>query len=401
MQKLKTILLLLSISLTACAQNPFKTLSDSLAKAYLQNKPGSLVIGIFDNGRQKIFYYGETSKGNKQTPDSGSIFELGEITETFTSVLYAEMSVKGIVKMDEKLQDMLPVNVPAPVYHEIICKKADDASQLGQMQEQKANVKIDFTPYVCFPDPSSKPQYLILCDLATHTTGLPAYPSNLKKNKSNPYGGYQTEDLYTYLKNHNFSKPLGYDYEYSATGMALLGHALSLKMQTGFDTLLTDRILVPLKMTDTEIILSEQNKSRLVTGYNRKGREASPWVYDVLAPSGGLHSTPSDMMKFLSANLNKEKNDYVNILDYTHNARLRLTDKKEDTEIALGWKINSLGAEHNRVVWQQGSTGGYSAYIGFVETNHTGVFVLSSVSKNVDFIGLKILQKLSREKMND
>jgi len=76
-----------------------------------------------------------------------------------------------------------------------------------------------------------------------------------------------------------------------------------------------------------------------------------------------------------------------------------LSGKRKDTEIALGWKINSLGAAEKRVIWQEGFTGGFSSYIGFVETNHTGVVILSSVSKNANSTGVEILKKLSRDKL--
>ncbi|HKR06653.1 MAG TPA: serine hydrolase [Bacteroidia bacterium] len=393
MKKIKSIFLFTCITIFVNAQNSFQPFVDSLAKTYLEEYSGALVIGIHDNGKEKIFYY-----GNNQKPDSNSIFELGGITETFTSVLLADMSVKGDVKMDEKLQDFLPVTVPAPVYQKIICEKAADPSQDRQKGEHD-NLRINFTPFVCFPDPSSKPQFIILCDLATHTTGLPEYPYNLKNYKNVPFANYKKEDLYDFIKEYRFDKPLGYDYKHSYVGVAFLGHALALKTKTEFDTLITERIFTSLQMSDTRIHLSQKQQKRLLSGYDRYGNKIPNWNYDVLAPAGGMHSTINDMMKFLRANISSKKDSLSNILDYTHNARLKLGGKRKDTEISLGWKINSLGADEKRVVWQEGSTGGFSSYIGFVETNHTGVVILSSVSKNVNSISVEILKKLAREKL--
>ncbi|MBK6837380.1 MAG: hypothetical protein IPG90_03105 [Bacteroidetes bacterium] len=65
-------------------------------------------------------------------------------------------------------------------------------------------------------------------------------------------------------------------------------------------------------------------------------------------------------------------------------------------EIALGWKISPLGIEQQRIVWQGGSTGGFASYIGFVETSHTGVVILSNCSVPVDDFGKKILQMMNR-----
>lgn len=396
----KKFLTLLFVFLTGIlhAQNSLQPLIDSLAKAYLQNNSGTLVIGLHDNGKEKIYYYGETAKGNNQLPDSNSIFELGGVTETFTSILFADMSLKGIIKMDEKLQDFLPVNVPAPVYQKIICQKADDAAQLRPMAEHD-NIRINFTPFVCFPDPSEKPQFIILCDLATHTTGLPQYPTNLKRIKNNPYANYTKENLYDFIKDYRFDKPIGYDYNHSEVGITLLGNALVEKTKTEFDTLLTDRILTELKMTDTRIHLSEKQMQRLLSGHDKNGNLVAHWTYDVMAPSGGLHSSINDMMKFLAVNVSKQKDYYSNLMDYTHNPRLKLDVKSTGTEIALGWKINSLDTDEKRLVWQDGITGGFSSYIGFIETNHTGVVILSAVSKKVNSIGIEILKKLSQEKL--
>src|SRR6185295_1212835 len=145
------------------------------------------------------------------------------------------------------------------------------------------NLRINFTPFVCFPDPSSKPQFIILCDLATHTTGLPENPYNLKKYKTDPFANYTKDDLYEFIKEYRFDEPLGYDYNHSFVGIALLGHALALKTKTDFDTLITERIFTPLQMTDTRIHLSAAQQLRLLRGHDKDGNETGSWNYDILA----------------------------------------------------------------------------------------------------------------------
>lgn len=401
MKRYLILIIVILITDSSNGQDRFKELADSLANSYLKNLNGSLVIGVRDHDSERIFYYGETDGKSKQSPAGNSIYELGEVSQVFTCLLFAEMATNGIVNMDEKLQDFLPVSIPAPVYQKIVCQRMEEASQLKQMGEHE-NVRINFTPYVCFPDPSSKPQHIILCDLATHTTGLPEYPYNLdrKKNVNSPFENYSKEDLYNFLKEFQFDKPLGYDYKYSATGIALLGHAMSVKAKKDFNTLISDRVFDKMQMSDTRVLLSEIQNKHLVQGHDKNGKIVGPWNYDIMAPAGGFHSTPLDMMKFLTANISVKKDSIAYLLDYTHNARLKLTDKKRaGMEIALGWKVNPLGVEEKRVVWQDGSTGGFSSYIGFVETNHTGVFVLSSVSKSVNNIALEVLKRLAVEKL--
>ena len=122
MKKYLFFFFLLFVSSRLLGQDHLQHLVDSMAHAYLQNHAGELAIGIHDNDKEKIFYYG--AKGSS-LPDSNSIFEIGSITETFTSVLFADLAIKGAVKIDDPLQNYLPVDVPSPVYQQMICKAAD------------------------------------------------------------------------------------------------------------------------------------------------------------------------------------------------------------------------------------------------------------------------------------
>jgi D-alanyl-D-alanine-carboxypeptidase/D-alanyl-D-alanine-endopeptidase len=390
-------------SIRGSAQQGIQHFVDSLANRYLLHHPGALTIGINDNGKTKYFYYGETVKGNHQLPDSNSIFEIGSITETFTCILFADLTTKGFIGMDDPLQKFLPVQVPSPVYQKMVCRPSDKTSDPNPLpSNQEAFMKVLYTPYTCVPDSSVKPQPILLCYLATHTSGLPEFPGNLnrKKNKDNPYSSYSINQLYDYLKDYHLENPIGFDYNYSSMGIALLGQVLSSKMKYRFDTLLTKRILVPLNMMNTCFSMSDSQKKNFLGGYDEKGNTAQHWTYDVMAPSGALCSTVSDMMKFLSANAGKNKTSFSDLLDFTHNPRLKLTgNKKADMEIALGWKVIPSGYEGKKIVFQSGKTGGYASYIGFIETSHTGVVILSSVSKEVNDIGFQILRALEKEKL--
>ncbi len=390
------------ISLNVYATLPGKWVVDSLAKAYLSNHAGALVIGIRVNGKEQIYYYGETSVGNHKLPDSTSIFELGQLTESFTCALYADMCLKGIIKSDDKLQDFLPVDIPSPVYQNIICKPVDEMH--NNMFNERERYQVNYTPYVCFPDPSSRPQQILLCDLGTHTTGLPDYPDNLKfkKDKQDPFANYSKINLYDFLKKYRFNNPVGYDYKHSHLGIVLLSHALVLKAQKDYDSLLMERILNPTQLLDTRLKLSNEQQTRLLTGYSKNNKVAPYWNFDVFGPALGLHSTASDMMKYLRLNISNDQNYFTNLMDYSHNARIQLTDDKlTGSEIGLGWKIDLLLPE-KKVIWQSGSTSGFSAYMGFVETSRSGVFVLSSSAKDVNELGKSILSAIEVEqsKMN-
>jgi serine-type D-Ala-D-Ala carboxypeptidase/endopeptidase len=367
--------------------------------SYLKKQSGALIIGIYDNGKETFYTYGETVRGNNTKPDINAIFEIGNITETFTCLLFADMSVRGIMHNDDQLQKYLPVNVPSPVYQPLICKPMDTNKDQIHGYRDDDNMSVKISPYTCSPDSSFKPQPILLCYLSVHTSGLPDLPFNFhKKNNANPYADYNTEDLYDFLRSYRLTDPIGFDYKHSELGIALLGKAISLNAKKDYESILVESILDSMKMNDTRIILSANQQGRFLNGYDSKGKTAINRTYDVFAPVAGLHSSATDMMKFLSANLTMKKNYYSNILDYTHNARLTPGGiANDELEIAMGWKISRINKEAKPIVWQSGLTGGFSSYIGFVETSHTGVIILSSQSKNVNEIGEQILHFMNPE----
>jgi len=398
---LKKLLILAIIFLSKFSVNSqtgIEIFSNKLASQYLGNRPGALVIGVYNNGVQQIFYYGETELHNGKKPDSTSVFELGSLTETFTSLLYADQVIKGKINEDDKLSNFLPVDVPAPVYQHVICEPYKTETGLYD-NGSGDNMQLKFTPYICKPDTSTEPQPILLCYLSTHTSGLPDKPFNFhKKEKSNPYADYSTEDMYEFLRGYSMIQPIGFEYKHSEIGVAVLGKALSLKSGKDFETLLIENLLDRMQMNDTRIKLSEEMNKKFLSGYTQKGNPAPRWTGDVYAPVIGLHSTPGDMMKFLSLNISLNKSSVTNLLDYTHNPRIKSGKLAEPgIEVGLGWRINPATEQYSSVVWQSGLTGGFASYIGFNEAEHVGVFVLSSVSEDVNDIGLKILHSFKVE----
>ncbi len=386
---------LLLASRSIYGQVNLNVLVDSLAKVYLKDKAGALVIGIKDNDKEKLFFYGEITKDNNQKPDSNSIFEIGSISETFTCIVYADLNLKGIIKGDDKLQKYLPVEISVPVYQEIVCKPVPPPEA---PYDEHGYSHLSFTPLVCFPDPKSKPQEIMLCDLAIHTTGLPEFPHNFYTSKSGYPSAFSKDELYSFIKKFRFTEPIGYDYHYSPLGIGILAHALTVKTRNSFDELMRESFGDSLQMNHTWLQAANDTSMHTITGYNKNNLPVAETDYTILSPAYGFKSSPGDMLKFLSANITQKKNYITGILDYTHNGRIKLSSKtKKESEIALGWKIDDLNYK-NRMVWQDGATNGFASYIGFVETIHFGVIILSSNNSSVTKLGEEILNAMSWQK---
>lgn len=366
---------------------------DSLANVYLSStKENSLLIGINVFGKEKIYRYANTGS---VLPADSSVFEIGQVTQVFTSALYAQMTIRGIIRADEKLENFLPVTVPSPEYQNIICSPVikDVRVPIGQ------NIfrEYEYTGFVCKPEPGSQPQPILLCYLSTHTSGLPDKPGNLRSPKSNPYAKYNKEDLYEFLRSYSIPKKIGFDFQYSNLGVALLGHAMELKANRSYEDLIVDSICSPLGMTDTRVTFYGNELYRM-KGHSKDGAIVPFWTYDVLAPSGGLHSTGRDMMKFLASNLGTTPSSLKDMLDYTHNPRIVFTSSEMGkASVGLNWFISPLKNDKGNFVWQSGMTGGFASYIGFVETSKRGVLILSNASVPVEETGRLILEELEKE----
>jgi beta-lactamase class C len=149
-------------------------------------------------------------------------------------------------------------------------------------------------------------------------------------------------------------------------------------------------------MKNTSLVMDGKSTGRLLSGHNAKGKEADHWLSDIMTPAVGLISNMDDMMKFLSANTGISNTEIKNILDYTHNPRIRFNSKKYGTmEAALGWLVSPLEKGNMKYVWQEGITEGFSSFIGFVETSKTGVVILSNSAVPVAELEKKILEKVN------
>ena len=152
----------------------------------------AIVVGFVDPNGIRKFSFGNMSKAHNIPVNENTLFDIGSITKTFTTLLLADMVDRGIVKLTDPIEKYLPTSVKVPEF---------------------------------------KGHKITLEDLATHTSGLPFLPSNIWV--SNKVGvinsNYTTNQLYTAISNFTLTREPGSKFQYSDLGLGLLGHVLSLK----------------------------------------------------------------------------------------------------------------------------------------------------------------------------
>jgi len=299
---------------------------------------GGMVIAIIDPAQKATeFVSFGRGVGGGEPPGADAIFEIGSVSKVLTSLLLVDQASRGEVTLDTPVQQLLPFGVR-------------------------------------FPDADGvRPT---LAQLASHRAGLPPLPDNLAPaDISDPYVGYGADQLYVYLEHAQLLFVPGTAYAYSNLGAGILGHVLSRQAGVPYEQLVDERVLTPLGLGETWVVLPEQARPRLQPGTTAGGDAAPAWTWDVLAGAGAWKSTARDMVKLVEAAASAAANEDGPLADALRTSEIPVADAAEGTRVALGWHLTDAG-----VIWHNGMTGGYSSFLGFEPKTGRGVVVLASTA---------------------
>ena len=305
-----------------------------------------IAVGLIDGQTRRTICHGSTAVEGGKPVDAETVFEIGSVTKSFTDLVLADMVRKGEVTLDEPIAKLLPATVKVPAR--------------GDRQ-------------------------ITLLDLATHRSALPRMPGNFHPaDPGNPYADYTPELLYEFLSRYTLPRDIGSKMEYSNLGVGLLGHALSLRAGKSYEDTVVERICRPLGMADTRITLTPAMRERLAQPYDERLAPARNWDIATISGAGALRSDVNDMLRFVAAEL-----DGTTFPAMADTQTMRNHDNSAKLDLGLGWFIDHTNEP--AILWHNGATGGYHAFVGFCPARKTGIVVLSNTGLDVDDIGLHLL----------
>ncbi len=314
------------------------------------------VIGVIEGGQVHRFGFGRIDEQSDPAPDEKTVYEIASVTKLFTGLLLADMVVRGEVKLDDRLADLLPQGIT-------LHRKSD--------------------------------RPITLLDMAEHRSGLPRLAPDFwetaNRTPRNPYALFTREKVYESLSSWKPEYDPQERYEYSNYAYALLGNTLAAKKGKTFEELLDERVLGPLGMSETKTVLDEPLVKRLAPPHDAEGKRCQNWDLSTgFAPGGGLRSTLDDMLKFAAAALG----DFEPLRDAFTLAQLPLADGAgEGRKIGLGWNYHVEKKFH----WHNGQTGGYFSMFVLDRDRRIAVVILSnSFNDAPDSLGVKILEAVRR-----
>ncbi|MDA0180009.1 beta-lactamase family protein [Solirubrobacter phytolaccae] len=193
--------------------------------------------------------------GETTISGTDAVFEIGSLTKLLTGALLALLVEDGVVALDDPVARHLPVAPPV----------------------------------------QGRP--ITLEDLATHRSGLPRVPRKLERwDRRDPYAQFTADRMPDVIARTAPKAEPGGRVAYSNYGYGLLGFALGHAASSTYGELIRTRLTDPLAMTRTGL-----DTPGLVQGHTFAGRPTPPWNLAALAGAGGLRSTASDVLRFLTS----------------------------------------------------------------------------------------------------
>lgn len=333
--------------------------------------PG-MVIGI--KYQDSIFYYGygNISKNSDQQPNENTLFEIGGLTKAFTGSLVSLLVAEGKMNYESTLNEFLP-------------------------QEEK----------------NEDLQQLTIDQLVTHTSKMPRMPMEFGVKEiepNNPYAHYTSQDLMDFYKTYipipqkkkkrkRWKRRKGNlknkdNYVYSHLNYALLERAIEENQNQPFEQVLKNKVLNPIGLTDTRVLLTNDQKKRLATGYTTSGKSTPPWTFRSFKASEGLKSTAKDLITFAEVHMGSHHNNLAQAFAESHEGRKR-TGLSKRVKSSRGWHIISTNKKYYDIVAHTGNTNGHRAYLAFVKESETAVVILTNSEHNLQNLGYLILSMLN------
>lgn len=186
-------------------------------------------------------------------------FRIGSVTKQFTATLVLQLVEEGKIKLDGKLSDYLP----------------DYRKDTGDK--------------------------VTIHQLLNHTSGIPSYtnrPDFLAEVSRDPYG---VADFVKKFTSGDLEFEPGSKFNYNNSGYFLLGAIIEKVTGKSYETVLTERILKPLAMTNSGYDSHAPLLRKRASGYEKRpeGYVNAPYL-DMSLPyaAGSIYSTVEDLFKW-------------------------------------------------------------------------------------------------------
>ena len=316
------------------------------AVLFLESKVPGLVIGATRNGEVAIEGFGKRADDVDEPPGADTILRIGSITKAFTGEMLARLAADNTLALTDPLVKWVPAFA-------------------GGARADAGRIR--------------------LIDLVTHSAGTPREVPHEPGPPDNPSVNITDAAFAKWLKANPLLFKPGTAVMYSNMGFDLLSAALAAAGKKPYETMLTERVTGPLRMADTTYAPSDDQKKRLMQGHNFDGQALPdmPTVPAIMG-SGGLYSTPRDLMRWLKWHLARFSPDGAEVRLLDHAAYLwrdglktvyGMDESGHMDALGLAWVVMMPEGNRPLILQKAGGLQGIFTYIAFAPTRGVGAFV--------------------------
>jgi CubicO group peptidase (beta-lactamase class C family) len=295
------------------------------------------------------------------------VYRAGSVSKTFTGLAIMKLYEEGIIDLDAPITDYLP----------------------------------DFSMKTRFPD--SDP--ITIRSIMSHRSGL-ADPENRflgEYTGLEPFERISLGEIVDSLEDDYVAYPVGYRFNYSTSGFALLGRIIEVMTGHEYSDYMQENVFTPLGMNDSSFFSSSVEEGKMATGYYCYNNItlALP-IYDYSNLGGaGLYSTLNDMTKYLKFLL-REGAVNGNQLIKQETLEMMYADTysrpRDPMAVGLTWGLFPLSSGHIFVA-HGGSILGFETFMGFFPEEKLGFIIMVNVMDAIPMpLGTTILELMLESK---
>ncbi|EEI1842515.1 D-alanyl-D-alanine-carboxypeptidase/endopeptidase AmpH [Salmonella enterica] len=333
----------------------FSDIVDRYAEHIFYGSGATGMALVVIDGNQRVFRsFGDTRPGNNVRPQLDSVIRIASLTKLMTSEMLVKLLDQGTVKLNDPLSKYAPPGAYVPTYQG--------------------------TP-------------ITLVNLATHTSALPREQPGGAAHR--PVFVWPTrEQRWNWLSTATLKVAPGSQAAYSNLAFDLLADALATASGKPYTQLFEEKITRPLGMKDTTFTPSPDQCKRLMVA--EKG--ASPCNNTLAAiGSGGVYSTPGDMMRWMQQYLSSDfyhrsqQADRMQTLIYQRTQLKKIIGMdvpgKADA-LGLGWVYMAPKDGRPGIIQKTGGGGGFITYMAMIPQYNIGAFVVVTRSPLTRFTNM-------------
>jgi CubicO group peptidase (beta-lactamase class C family) len=305
-----------------------------------EDRSDGLAISAVRCGQEFLILRGIANRDDRRQVAADTVFEIGSVSKTLTSLLLAKAVTEGRLRLDDDVRRWLP-------------------GRFGQLQWQ------DGTP-------------VTLGQLADTTSGLPDYlpdPAPILRLPADQQAeaasrllqGYGNDAFLQDLQQVRLRHRPGTQGAHSNVAAQLLGLVVARTYGKPFAQVLQDKIEEPAGMSGGTALAPQ---ARSATGYDDRHRPMPPFRGESLMPAGGLRYSAQDMAR------------YLRLLLALDDRAVQLSQQPRFTEaadrqIAFTWVVSTPrpGLRRYRL---SGGTFGSSSYVEFYPALGYGVALMAN-----------------------